>query len=116
MFSLWARPTIPFKLECEHLNAKQDIISEIKDTVLNLNTDSDITSTAYLFALQVLVFLCASSLLIYIPTMVGAAICVCGCKSHLAFGIWDTILISAHAFVGAWGMHKLTEPLRSYES
>ena len=116
MFSLWARPTIPFKLECEHLNAKQDIISEIKDTVLNLNTDSDITSTAYYWALQISVFLGFLSFIIYVPTMVGLAICVCGCKSHLAFGIWDTILISAHAFVGAWYIHKLTEPLRSYES
>ena len=33
MFSLWTRPTIPFKLECESEFIKQDIASQISKIV-----------------------------------------------------------------------------------
>ena len=60
MFSLWTRPIIPFKLECEHLNAKENIVSEIQDTVLYLNGDSSITLTSYGYAFQALLSLFAA--------------------------------------------------------
>ena len=42
LFSLWSRPTIPFKLECEYPNAKQDIISKIYEEAGGMNADSRI--------------------------------------------------------------------------
>ena len=37
MFSLWTRPTIPFKLECESGTIKQDIASQISESIQIIN-------------------------------------------------------------------------------
>ena len=39
MFSLWTRPTIPFKLECETVNIKQDLASQIYEIVNTMSED-----------------------------------------------------------------------------
>ena len=40
MLSLWTRPTIPFKLECESATIKQDITSQISKVVEVMNGDN----------------------------------------------------------------------------
>ena len=40
MFSLWTRPTIPFKLECESRTIKQDITSQISKVVEIMREDN----------------------------------------------------------------------------
>ena len=40
MFSLWTRPTIPFKLECESGTIKQDITSQISKVVEIMRGDN----------------------------------------------------------------------------
>ena len=81
--------------------------------MLYLNEDSSITITPYVYVIQVLVLLCITPLCFGFATLMGTMCCSVGTT---AFDAWDTILISAHAFVGAWYMYKLTEPLRSYPS
>ena len=39
MFSLWTRPTIPFKLQCETDTIKQDIASQISSITYAMSQD-----------------------------------------------------------------------------
>ena len=57
MLSLWTRPTIPFKLECEKPNIKQEIVSEIQKTTLDINGDTSIAYTAIAATNLILFFL-----------------------------------------------------------
>ena len=50
MLSLWTRPTLPFKLECETPNIKQEIITEIQETTIELNGETDVVYPAILKA------------------------------------------------------------------
>ena len=38
MLGFYTRPTIPFKLECEAMNKKQKLISEISENITLLNS------------------------------------------------------------------------------
>ena len=39
MFSLWIRPTIPFRLECESESIKQDLTSQISEIAYTMSQD-----------------------------------------------------------------------------
>ena len=100
LFSLWSRPTIPFKLECEYPNAKQDIISKIYEVAGGMNANSNIAQEGYSFVPIVLGVLIFTQCVMVIINM-----CFGICESVIVFDVCDTILICAHAFVGAICIH-----------
>ena len=109
LFSLWSRPTIPFKLECEYPNAKQDMISKIYESAGGMNPNENILREGYINAIFVLGYLIIAQL-----SMVFILGCARVCGGVIVLDVCDTILVSAHAFVGAFYIHKITQPLLSF--
>ena len=59
MFKLYTRPTIPFKLECESPNSRQNLASMISSTVtLHNNHDIEIVTGAFWITFVVLAGSC----------------------------------------------------------
>ena len=65
MLSLWTRPTIPFKLECEAPNKKQEILSEIQKTIDGANGDKLVARAAIATGFWILLLVCISNCLLF---------------------------------------------------
>ena len=110
MLSLWTRPTIPFKLECESPNIKHDILQEIQKTTKSMNGDTEVAWTAIFFAIWTLTILCCSN-----GCLLAPYVKTCDDKDD-AEG-WQyimTVLISVQAFAGVFFMYWLTKPLLAF--
>ena len=110
MFSLWTRPTIPFKLECESGTIKQDIASQISESIQIIN---GVEEHAFIANLGFLIAMFISTGVFLFATLPASPSQGC-CKNEIASNICHTIMICVHTSFLLWLLYIINRPLLEF--
>ena len=112
MFSLWTRPTIPFKLQCESETIKQDIASKISEysQITNgiLTHEGEPLGQKYIANLGFfLIFAVSTGISMFIFSLMGD----CNDYTGRVFNACQAIAICLHAYLLLWLLLFWNKPL-----